>query len=67
MTSTQATVEVFYTAFKSLPKSEQNALLVRIATDETVREDLLDLAVVLSRQDEPSIPLSEYAAERARK
>lgn len=64
MTDTQATAEVFYTAFKAMTKAEQDALLVRMANDESIREDLLDLAVGLSRLDEPSRPLSEFLAER---
>jgi hypothetical protein len=67
MTKTQATAEVFYTAMKAMPKAERDALLVRMASDKAIREDLLDIALVLSRENEPSIPLSEYVSKRARK
>ena len=42
MTKSEATAEVFMTAFKALPKSERDAVLVRIARDKTLARDLLE-------------------------
>ena len=63
MTSSQATAEVYFTALMALPKKERAAVLVRIAEEKTLREDLLDLAVLAERRDEPSRPFRDYLAE----
>lgn len=63
MDKSEATAEVFWTAFKGLPKSEQQALLRRILQDRNLRRDLFDLAVIEERRDEPSRPLLEYLKE----
>lgn len=62
-----ATAEVFYMALKALPKKHRDAVLVRIAEDKTLAEDLLDLAIFAQRRDEPSRPLDEYLAEKRRR
>jgi hypothetical protein len=49
MTQVQATAVVFLTAFRALPKEEQEAVLAGIVEDENLREDLLDLAVFEQR------------------
>jgi len=60
MTNSEATAEVFLLALKSLPKKERDAVLVRIARDKDFAKDLIDLAVIYDRRDEPSRPISEY-------
>jgi len=52
MTAKQATVEVFLTAFRALPKEEQNAFLFTIVRDHRFREDLIDLAIAAKRSAE---------------
>jgi hypothetical protein len=64
MTTSQATAEVFATAFRALPKKERQAVLALIADDEEVREDILDLAVLAQRRDEPSRPFRDFLAEK---
>ena len=64
MTSSQATAEVFFTALKALPKAERDEVLSRIASDRGLRRDLMDLAVMAERADEPSRPFDEYLSER---
>jgi len=64
MTNSQATAEAVFTALRALPKEEQQAVLVLIADDEELREDLLDLAVFAQRRNEPCRPFSEFLAER---
>lgn len=66
MTSSQATAEIFLTALRALPKKEREAVLSGIAEDDALREDLLDLALLAERRDEPSRPFREYVAEKAR-
>lgn len=63
MTKTEATAEVFWTAFKALPRKEQDAVVVRLAEDEKLREDLIDIAIALERKDEPTRPLADVLQE----
>jgi hypothetical protein len=60
MNATQATAEVFWTAFRALPKREREALLERLFSDQEFKEDLIDLAILEQRKDETSRTLSEY-------
>ncbi len=66
MTTTEATAEVFLTALRALPKKQRDAVLARIAEDDDLREDLLDLALIAQRQDEPSRPFRDYLTEKGR-
>jgi hypothetical protein len=52
MTARQATAEVFLTAFRALPKHEQNAFLFTIVKDRYFREDVIDLAIAVKRSAE---------------
>lgn len=67
MTSTQATAEVFWTAFKVLPVEEKRAVLQKIILDENLRRDLMDLSIIEERRKEPGRPLREYLKEKAKK
>ncbi len=60
MTKTQATAEVFWTAFEALRPADKQAVLRRLLQDEAVRHDLLDLATIASRAGEPARPLDKY-------
>ncbi len=60
MTKSQATAEVFWTAFRSLPRQEKLAVLRRLLDDKALRRDLQDLATIVERKNEPARPLSEY-------
>ena len=53
---------VFWTAFKALPKIQQNAFLSRLCADEGTRSDLMDMAVIESRRHEKSRPFGQYLA-----
>ena len=64
MNATQATAEVFWTAFRALPKREREAFLERLFSDQEFKEDLIDLAILEQRKGETSRTLSEYLAER---
>jgi hypothetical protein len=65
MMKAEATAEVFWVAFTSLPKEEQSAFLRRVVADEEMRRDLMDLALIEERKEEPARPLREYLAEAA--
>jgi hypothetical protein len=67
MTSTQATAEVFWTAFRALPKKERKAIFEKLLGHKEFREDLIDIALVERRQKEPSRPLEDYLEERRKK
>lgn len=60
MTKTEATAEVFWTAFRGLPRQDQQAVLRRIVQSSRLRRDLMDLAVIEERSAEPARPLREY-------
>ena len=60
----EATVEVFWMAFDALPIEEKRAFLQRIIRDNKLRRDLMDLALVQERHDEPERPLHEYLKEK---
>ncbi len=64
MTQTQAIVEVFWTAFQALKKSEREAFIVKLLQDEKLAEDLRYAAIVETRKDESSISLDDYLTRR---
>ncbi len=64
MTSSQATVEVFLTAFRSLKKEEQAAILQNLLRDQEEREDLRYAIAVEERKNEPKISLDDYLKRR---
>ena len=67
MSEVEATAEVFLTAFKALPKTERDAVIVRIAQDKSLARDLLDLATIAQRRREPSRPFAQYLADRKKR
>jgi hypothetical protein len=44
--ASQATAEVFFTAFKALENAEREAFLEKVVSDRELREDLTDLALI---------------------
>jgi hypothetical protein len=64
MITEEAQAEVFWLAFKGLPKKEQQRVVEKFLQDQEVVEDLLDIAVIEQRRSEPSRSLEEYLAER---
>ncbi len=46
MTVTEATAEVFFTAFKSLKSKEREAFLERVLSDSAIRHDIIDIALI---------------------
>ena len=66
MTKTEATAEVFWTAFRGLPRQDQQAVLRRIVQSSRLRRDLMDLAVIEERHAEPARPLRDYLRKTPR-
>ncbi len=60
MTQSQATVEVFYTAFQALKKSEREAFINKLLEDEKLAEDLRHAAVVEKRKTEPTVSFDKW-------
>ena len=46
MNSNHAKAEVFFTAFKALKSIEQNAFIEKVINDPSLKETLLDLALI---------------------
>lgn len=67
MTTAEATAEVFWTAFQALSKKEREAVIARFLEDKNFREDLIDIAILEERKEEPSHSLDEYLAARKKK
>jgi hypothetical protein len=66
MAQTVTTVEQLWSVFQMMPRASRDEFLARLVADESLRqeiEDLLDLAVVRDRSDEPVRPLDEVLAE----
>lgn len=67
MTVIQAKAEVFWMAFRGLPKKEKQSIIERLLKDKEFMEDLIDIAILRQRREEPSRPLEEYLAERKKR
>jgi hypothetical protein len=70
VTVEQATAEVFFTAFKGLPREEQESLLTLIARDKKLRrvlEDISDRQAIEEERNKPSKPLRDYLESRGRR
>ncbi|HZY30559.1 MAG TPA: hypothetical protein VFF86_02855 [Candidatus Methylomirabilis sp.] len=64
MGKTEAVAEVFLIAIRSLPKAERDRVLRGLVKDRNLRRDLIDLATIEERRDEPSRPFRDYLKER---
>jgi len=64
ISATNAIAEIFWTAFRAMPKKERNAVIDRLLTDTEFMEDLIDISIIKQRENEPSRSLDEYLAER---
>jgi hypothetical protein len=58
--SLEAKAEIFFLAFKSMSKKEKDIILNRLVNDNEFREDLIDIALVEQRKNEPSYSFEEY-------
>lgn len=62
MTATQATAEVFWTAFMNMQAGERQAFLERLIANPRLRDDILDAALIEERRREPRRPLNDALA-----
>jgi hypothetical protein len=65
--ATWATAEVFWTAFRALPKAEREIVVRRLVAGKEFRENLLDLAVFEDRQGEAVRSYRAYLRDRRHK
>jgi hypothetical protein len=62
MSVIEAKAEVFWMAFSTLPRREKQSVIERLLKSTEFREDLIDMAILEQRHDEPSRPLKDYLA-----
>jgi hypothetical protein len=67
MTQSQATAEVFWTAFQAMKPEEREAFIAKLMKDKRLAEDLRFAAVIEKRKNEPTISLDDYLSRRAKK
>jgi hypothetical protein len=60
MIPAEAKAEVFWQAFKGLPKKEQHLVVQKLLQDREFVEDLMDIATIEQRRSESARPLEEY-------
>lgn len=53
MSATEATAEIFFTAFKSLKRPQREAVLERMLADEQLSEDIADTLALEARRHQP--------------
>jgi hypothetical protein len=63
----QSKAEIYLMALESLSKAERKAVITRLLEDESLREDILDIALIKQRKGESSRPFREYLAEKKQK
>ena len=64
MTQSQATAEVFWTAFKAMKPAKREAFIGRLVSDKRLAEALRYAAVIEKRKDEPTVSLDDYLSGR---
>jgi hypothetical protein len=58
------TAEVFLTAFRTLPRKEQDVFLSEMLKDRRIREDLIDIAIAGERSGDKAGPFRTPLEER---
>ena len=66
MRTSQATAEVFFTAFKLLKNRDKEAFLEKVISDSELREDLFDIVLIEEAKKAKGKPISarEYFTKR---
>ncbi|MBI3914772.1 MAG: hypothetical protein HY327_11395 [Chloroflexi bacterium] len=64
MTRTQATAEIFWTAFRVLPPREKLAVLKRILKDKELRQTVIDLSGVKNPRKDRAPARRKYMTAR---
>jgi len=63
-TTTAMNAKIFYTGFKSMPKNERRNFINILLSDKEFEEDLMDIAIINQRINEPTISLEDYLNKR---
>jgi len=63
MSATEATAEVFVTAFKSLKPRQREAVLERMLADEDISADIADTLALEARRHQPRQPFRQALKE----
>ena len=66
MTQSQATAEVFWTAYKAMKPAERDAFIEKLMQDKQLADDLRYAAVLQKRKNEPVISLEAHLAKRSK-
>jgi hypothetical protein len=56
--ASQATAEVFFTAYKSLKDAEREAFIEKVVSDPQIREDFIDIALIEEAKKVKGKPIS---------
>lgn len=64
VSTSEAAAELFWVAFRSLPRDRRQAVVARLMQERQFREDVTDLSILRERRDEPTRPLASYLARR---
>ena len=67
MKATESKAEVYLIALLSLSKAERKAVIDRILDDEELRQDVLDIAIIRQRQNEPTRPFTDYLSDKKKR
>jgi len=59
VSATEATAEIFFTAFKALNRKEREAVLQKLVTDAELADDLADTLALEARRDQRHTPLRD--------
>jgi hypothetical protein len=63
VSATDATAEIFVTAFKALKRKEREAVLRKLVTDAELANDLADTLVLEARRRQPHTPLRDVLSD----
>jgi hypothetical protein len=63
MSATEATAEIFVTAFKALKRKEQEAVLQKLVADIELADDLADTLALEARRRQPHTPLRDVLTD----
>jgi len=63
----ESRAEIYLMALQSLSKAEKKAVITRLLEDDSLREDILDLALIEQRRGESSRPFRDYLAVREKR
>ncbi len=67
MKAVQSKAEIYLMALESLSQAEKKVVITRLLEDASLREDILDIALIQQRQGESSRPFREYHTERGKR